>query len=224
MVHIDMIVRTNRKSVSITITPKGEVLIKAPRKCTIAQIQSIVEKKENWIKLHQEKILNNQTLNENIFNYRDVLFCGQVYHIASSDTTKKIELKEDYCIVPTKQVTNLVSNLEKWYKKISMPILWGRVSYFANLMQVEPTKVRLSNARGCWGSCNSLGVISLNWRLIMVPHDLIDYVVVHELAHLLQMNHSPLFWNVVKSVLPDYQNRRKLLKKGDYLLSLYRTR
>ena len=105
-----------------------------------------------------------------------------------------------------------------------MPILWGRVSYFANLMQVEPTKVRLSNARGCWGSCNSLGVISLNWRLIMVPHDLIDYVVVHELAHLLQMNHSSLFWNVVKSVLPDYQNRRKLLKKGDYLLSLYRTR
>ena len=213
MVHIDILVRTNRKSVSITISQKGEVIIKAPKYCSLAQIQAIVDKKENWIQLHKNRITNNHALNANIFNYNDILFCGQVYHIMYNDKVKKIELKENYCIVPAKYSNNVSLYLAKWYKKIGMSILWGRVDYFSNLMQVEPTKLRLSNAKGCWGSCNSLGVVSLNWRLIMVPHDLIDYVVVHELAHLLQMNQSELFWNVVKSILPDYQNRRKLLKK-----------
>lgn len=222
MVNIDILVRTNRRSISISISQKGEVIIKAPRNCPINEIQAVVDKKENWVNLHRERILNNHNLNQQIFNYNDILFCGQVYHIVYDDKATKIDLKEDYCVIPQKYSTQISKYLTKWFKKIGTSILWGRVQYFADLMQVSPTKVRLSNAKGCWGSCNSLGVISLNWRLIMVPHDLIDYVVVHELSHLLQMNHSQLFWNVVKSVLPDYQNRRKLLKKGDYLLALYR--
>ena len=135
---------------------------------------------------------------------------------------QNIVLENDYCIVPEKFRNNISRALSKWYKKVAMPILWGRVEYFSNLMQVEPKNFRLSNAKGCWGSCNSQGLVSLNWRLIMVPHNLIDYVVVHELSHLLQMNHSQLFWKVVSSVLPDFRVRRQNLKKGDYLLSLFR--
>ena len=222
MVNIDVLIRTKRRSVSISISQKGEVIIKAPQSCSMTQIQSIVDKKEIWISLHKQRILDNQNLNKNIFNYNDILFCGQVYHILYDESARKIELKDDYCIVPAKFTGQVSKQLSKWFKNIGTSILWGRVQYFSNLMQLNPSKVRLSNAKGCWGSCNSAGVISLNWRLIMMPHDLIDYVVVHELSHLLQMNHSNLFWNVVKSVLPDYKNRRVLLKKGDYLLTLYR--
>ncbi len=222
MVNIDILIRTNRKSISISVSQQGEVVIKAPKSCSLSTIQQIVDKKENWINLHREKVLNNQELNKGIFEYSDILFCGQVYHIVYDDKIKCITLNDNYCIVPEKYSTDLPKYLVKWYKKIGTSILWGRVQYFADLMQLTPSKVRLSNARGCWGSCNSAGLISLNWRLIMVPHDLIDYVVVHELSHLVQMNHSQLFWNVVKSVLPDYATRRKALKKGDYLLALYR--
>ena len=222
MINIDILIRTNRKSISISISPQGELIIKAPRRCSLEYIQSIIDKKEDWIKLHRQRVLENQNLNKNIFNHDDILFCGQVYHIVFDSKIKQITLQNEYCIVPHKYNMDLEKNLIKWYKKIATSILWGRVEYFSNLMQLTPNKVRLSNARSCWGSCNSLGLISLNWRLIMVPHDLIDYVVVHELAHLVQMNHSKLFWDVVKSVLPNYLSRRKELKKGDYLLSLYR--
>lgn len=220
--NIDILIRTNRKSISISISPQGELIIKAPRRCSLEYIQTVIAKKEDWINLHRQRVLENQNLNKSIFNHEDILFCGQVYHVVFDNKIKHITLENEYCIVPQKYSDDLEKNLIKWYKKVAAPILRGRVEYFSNLMQLSPNKVRLSNARGCWGSCNSLGLVSLNWRLIMVPHDLIDYVVVHELAHLVQMNHSQLFWGVVKSVLPDFAVRRKALKKGDYLLSLYR--
>lgn len=222
MINIDVLIRTNRKSISITISPQGEVIIKAPRSCPVNQIEEVVAKKENWINLHRQRILNNLELNNSIFEYKDILFCGKVYHIVFDNKAKNIVLEENFCIIPQKFSTNLPRALTKWYKKIATSILWGRVNYFSNLMQVEPKNLRLSNARGSWGSCNSAGLVSQNWRLIMVPHNLIDYVVVHELSHLLQMNHSELFWKVVASVLPDYRTRRQNLKKGDYLLNLFR--
>ena len=85
MVHIDILIRTNRKSISISVSPQGEVIIKAPKSCSLSSIQQIVDKKENWINLHREKVLNNQTLNKGIFEYSDILFCGQVYHIVYDD-------------------------------------------------------------------------------------------------------------------------------------------
>ncbi len=222
MVNIDVLIRTNRKSISITISPQGEVIIKAPRSCPINKIEQVLIKKEGWINLHRQRILANRELNHSIFEYKDILFCGNIYHIVFDDKAKKIALEENFCIVPQKYSKNLSRTLSKWYKKIATSILWGRVEYFSNLMQIEPQDIRLSNARGSWGSCNSARLVSLNWRLIMVPHNLIDYVVVHELAHLSQMNHSALFWGIVSSVLPDYRLRRQNLKKGDYLLNLFR--
>ncbi len=222
MINIDVLIRTNRKSISISISPQGNIVVKAPRSCSMGEIQNIVSKKESWINLHRQRILDNLELNNKIFTYQDILFCGKVYHVVLDTKSKNIVLENDYCIVPEKFRNNISRALSKWYKKVAMPILWGRVEYFSNLMQVEPKNFRLSNAKGCWGSCNSQGLVSLNWRLIMVPHNLIDYVVVHELSHLLQMNHSQLFWKVVSSVLPDFRVRRQNLKKGDYLLSLFR--
>ena len=73
--------------------------------------------------------------------------------------------------------------------------------------------MRLSNARSRWGSCHVSGRISLNWRLIQLPPHLVDYVVVHELAHLREMNHSPRFWSLVGRIIPDYQARRRELRR-----------
>ena len=222
MINIDYLIRTNRRSVSITISPKCEVIVKAPRKLPFSEIERIVAKKENWINMHIDKIRENATLHYNIENYIDILFLGQIYHIAYDDTAKTISLEPNYCVVPQKYADTVVRRLTAWYKRTCYDILKKRVEYFSLLMNLQPNAFRLTNAKTCWGTCNSNGVVSLNWRLIMLPHDLIDYVVVHELSHLVQMNHSKLFWELVKSVLPDYRTRRNELKKGDYLLALFR--
>ena len=222
MIKIDYLIRTNRRSISISINNLGQIIIKAPRKVSMDEIQKVVDKKERWIALHKERIEKNNELNKNILTYKDILFCGNIYHIAFDERIKKITLIDNYCLIPLKYKDTYQRKLILWYKKIANEILTQRVQYFCDLMQLEPSAVKLTNARTCWGTCNSKGVVSLNWRLMMVPHNLIDYVVVHELAHLVQLNHSKLFWEVVHSVLPDYASRRKNLKQGDYLLALFR--
>ena len=222
MIKIDYLIRTNRRSISISINNIGQVIIKAPRRVSMDEIQKVIDKKERWIALHKERIEKNNELNKNILTYKDILFCGNIYHIAFDERIKKITLIDNYCLIPLKYKDTYQRKLILWYKKIANEILTQRVQYFCDLMQLEPSAIKLTNARTCWGTCNSKGVVSLNWRLMMVPHNLIDYVVVHELAHLVQLNHSKLFWEVVHSVLPDYASRRKNLKQGDYLLALFR--
>lgn len=99
-----------------------------------------------------------------------------------------------------------------WYNKQAVTCFNKRVEWYANMLGVPAPSVRLSRAKTRWGSCNSHGVIRLNWRLIQMPIHLVDYVVAHELAHLIEMNHSPVFWHLVKSIFPDYQAARLELK------------
>jgi predicted metal-dependent hydrolase len=88
-----------------------------------------------------------------------------------------------------------------------------RLNHFAPLMGVQWQRLSLSNAGSRWGSARVDGAIRLNWRLIHLKPEAIDYVVVHELAHLREMNHSPAFWKVVADILPDHLERRKALQK-----------
>ncbi|MBI1174910.1 MAG: DUF45 domain-containing protein [Sideroxydans sp.] len=106
----------------------------------------------------------------------------------------------------------------QWYQREAEVLFRQRVAHYAPLMGVSPSVVALSSARTQWGSCTARGTVRLNWHLIKMPLRLIDYVVVHELAHLVEMNHSPAFWQVVATVCPDYGRRRGELKHREVLI------
>jgi predicted metal-dependent hydrolase len=101
-----------------------------------------------------------------------------------------------------------------WLREQALPCFRARIEHYAQKLAVAVPDVRLSEARTRWGSCSPAGRIMLNWRLIQVPLQLLDYVVVHELAHIREMNHSPRFWRVVAEAIPDYAARRKAMR-GD---------
>jgi predicted metal-dependent hydrolase len=101
-----------------------------------------------------------------------------------------------------------------WLRGQALEHFHQRIAHFHTHITLTPvTSIRLSNARARWGSCHASGRISLNWRLIHLPRHLIDYVVVHELAHLREMNHSPRFWAVVGGVIADYAARRREIRR-----------
>ncbi len=87
------------------------------------------------------------------------------------------------------------------------------VEYYGNLMGLKPTSIKITSARGRFGSCSGKNGICFSYRLMMYPKEAIDYVVVHELAHIKHHDHSPRFWNLVANYMPDYKQRRKLLKE-----------
>ena len=101
--------------------------------------------------------------------------------------------------------------IEHWYRGEASAHLPARIEHYAPRLGVRPSRVTIRGQRSRWGSCSTRGTVSLNWRLMMAPSSLADYVVVHELCHLRHMNHSPRFWAMVGTVVPDYRERRRRL-------------
>jgi predicted metal-dependent hydrolase len=102
--------------------------------------------------------------------------------------------------------------LHAWYQSEAVKVFNSRLNYWYGQMGIQPKAVKLSNATTKWGSCTGKGNIHLCWNLIMAPLDVIDYVIVHELAHLVQLNHSAAFWSKVAEFLPDYQIHKHWLR------------
>ncbi len=98
-------------------------------------------------------------------------------------------------------------------KRQAREVLTKKSDDYKEILHVNYTRIRIGDQKTRWGSCSSKGTISYNWRLILMPERIQNYVVVHELCHLLEMNHSPAFWKKVSEVLPDYQSSRKWLKE-----------
>lgn len=111
------------------------------------------------------------------------------------------------------KINDISTEEEKELRKLAKKILPAKTAYFANIMGLKYGRITITGAKTRFGSCSSKGNISYSFRLMKYPEAAIDYVVVHELAHILELNHSEKFWNIVASVFPDYKERRKLLKK-----------
>lgn len=110
--------------------------------------------------------------------------------------------------------------LEKRYKDAARDYIPKRVAYFQTMTGGNYTRITIRDQKTRWGSCSSNGTLSFNWRLMLAPPAILDYVVVHELCHLTHMNHSSAFWATVESVYPDYRTARKWLKEHGHELAL----
>lgn len=111
--------------------------------------------------------------------------------------------------------------LEKWYRKEAAAVFGEKAEEFAQALSVSFQDIRIKDQKSRWGSCSSKRNMNFNWRLLMAPEPVCDYVIIHELCHLIHMNHSPDFWNLVESVCPDYRQYKKWLKENGKQLYLF---
>lgn len=220
---IDYLQRTARKSLAITINDKGEIIVKAPKKMSNEDILNFVKSKEKWINQKVEFVKSQNSLNDDLFTYKSILFCGKKYAVIKENKVSEVHLQNDNIVIKKSAVIKKeINQLERFLKNKCIEIVGQRLKYFSNLMQLEPSEVKLNNAKRKWGCCDSEGVISFNWRIIMLTPKLIDYIIVHELSHLMEMNHSPAFWAIVSAVLPDVSQTRATLKKCNFVLQQFR--
>ena len=129
--------------------------------------------------------------------------------ILLSDENKQLKL----ALSPRLDTHQIEKSVMSWYRNRALTCFSERIAVYAPKLGVPLPTLRLSRAASLWGSCNARGVVRLNWRLIQMPLHLIDYVVAHELAHLIEMNHSAAFWQTVGCIYPGYREARKELKK-----------
>ncbi len=122
-----------------------------------------------------------------------------------------------------KEKTPYERRLEAPYRQAAKEYIPKRVAYYAGLLGVDYNTITIRDQKTRWGSCSSKGNLSFSWRLILAPPKVLDYVVVHELCHRREMNHSPRFWALVESIIPDYKTHRKWLKENGEKLSILST-
>lgn len=223
---IDYQVRRSRrrmKTIQIAIDPQEGVVVSTPLRATPQEVAGVVLRRAGWI-LNRANSIVLQPARARLVGGDLLPYLGrQVRLIVEPAATKRPRVTlADWSVTVTvaKEFSEeergeaIAGALERWYRQQAAEWLDGRVRWWAPSIGQAPKRVIVRDQRRRWGSCSADGVIRLNWRLIQLDPSLIDYVVVHELAHLLERNHAPTFWQVVARVLPDYQWRRRQLKEA----------
>lgn len=125
--------------------------------------------------------------------------------------TRRLKIFDNSFMVPGGDEEQIKKGLVSLYRELAGTIISKRLPELTDAAGIAPQKIRISSADTRWGSCSSRRTLSFSWKLIQCPLELVDYVIVHELSHLKEMNHSPAFWKNVESILPDYRERKKQL-------------
>ena len=218
-----------RRTIQIQLDPESGLKVLVPHTLTDSEIEDFLLKRSDWILKHRTDV----EVHEGRFDWaegglmqlrgnpiqvvvreRDV---NDVGRDLPPTVVKSLEGETVTVIIPPDMPQEEKSKVVKkwlmgWYRQEAWDYLKSRVAEYGNVMGVKPSQLKLSNAKKRWGSCSGKRSINLNWRLIMLDDWLIDYVVVHELAHLVELNHSPGFWGVVARVLPDHPELRRRLR------------
>jgi hypothetical protein len=200
----------------------GNVVVKAPINMKEETINRFVLEKQEWIR--SKLLLINQTRSkfEDVQTYKKFLLFGNKYTLLVSDV-KKIETNDNFQIVLPRKIEpgNMLKAIKLWYKKVAKQILLERLEFIESRVKLKSNLMKITSSKGRWGSCNSKGVICFNWRVIMLPPKIIDYVIVHELCHLVEMNHSKNFWNLVNTFLPSAEQSKQEIRAYGFILSLF---
>ena len=224
---IDKLIRSSRKTIAIIVERDGQLVVRAPLRASNAQILRFVEEKSAWIRAKQEaaRQRKDQAAPHQFANDESFLYLGQSYPLEWVETVpggKRTILSfhegrfwlAKACQHRAKEILTL------WYKQQARQMLDQRVRLYASQFHLSYSQVKITSARTRWGSCSTRGTLSFTWRLVMAPQEVIDYVVIHELAHLLEKNHSKRFWDQVAAMLPEYQQQEKWLKQNGHRLNL----
>jgi len=190
----------------------GVVTLSAPANADIGSLHQLIDSKASWI----AKSIKSTYLHDLSMPDARVYLLGQSYGI-DTHLSDHYELKwgdERVKFVMAERPTHdiMLQMLQHHYKQQAPAIITPRVKYWAEQMQLYPSKLSYRHAKSRWGSCSTRNNISLSTYLMMTPIELIDYVIVHELSHITHKNHSREFWSLVQRHIPDWQSKRKKLK------------
>lgn len=220
-IEVNEIVRSKRKTLALIVKPDGSVIVRAPLRATQKLIREFVASNAKWIEKKRAEALAflppapKQYVPGEMFMY-----LGNVYPLEIVKGQRKpLFLDESFKLAASKQDSAKLV-FERWYRAQAKQILTERVRLYAGQYGLQYKKIGITSARTRWGSCSANGSLNFSWRLILAPLAVVDYVVVHELAHTVHHNHSKKFWKKVETIMPDYKERRKWLQKDGRQLML----
>jgi predicted metal-dependent hydrolase len=221
------IIRSNRKTIGIIVNADQELLVRSPKRTSIRKIKSLLTKKEDWIlkKLAKMAEIKDPPKAKEFINGETLLYLGREYKlklIAGSDLNElKVNLEQDRIKVyfpaelendNEKRKAAVRDQLISWFRSQANLKINELINDYKKHLDVEPNNVVIKKQRKRWGSCSSKQNLNFNWKIIMAPLEIIEYLVVHELVHLIHPNHSKDYWQTVAEIIPDYNEKKEWLR------------
>jgi len=214
MIHPDFpiqIIRTERKKTASITVIDGQVQAVVPKLLSEEKVSEIIRNRSPWIrhKLHlQSKIVRikpKEYVSGECFSY-----LGKNYRLKLvPNGLNEVKLKEGYLVLGSSVAgpspAGIRDSLIEWYRHHALKRLTEKTNRYSAILGVVPTSVGIKDFKSKWGTCSTRGEISYNWRVVIAPHRIVDYVVVHELVHLSHLDHSSTFWRQVSHIIPEYK-------------------
>jgi predicted metal-dependent hydrolase len=216
--------KKRRRTISLHIREDGRITISVPYRTPEAEIARFMEERKPWIsrKLSERERARKEA-EKSFLPGEQFPYLGEWYPLTVEENGSQgppLKLSFGRFILNPDSVGEARDAFIRWYKKEANEVIVSRVEIYGHRLRLFPKRVRITNARCRWGSCSRDDCLALSWRMIMAPLSIIDYVLIHELAHIKEKNHSKRFWNEVEAILPDYRKRRLWLKQHGHLLQI----
>lgn len=221
------------KRISLRVTPE-KVRVSAPVKASRREIEAFIERNQewilrNWLKLQETVVKPKLRVYESGVR---LLYQGEELELQILEKltqqvkaryvseNRQLIIEHPQALADDQKQALIREILEKWYKMRARTVFLQKLDFWSKQMGVTYNQFRLKEQKTRWGSCSSLGNINLNWRVIMAPEGVMDYLVIHELAHLRYLNHSQAFWDFVMEFCPDHEESKQWLRQNGQNLVL----
>ncbi|MEN6373412.1 MAG: SprT family zinc-dependent metalloprotease [Smithella sp.] len=214
--------RKRRKTISLQITERSDIIIQAPYFTPVKEINSFIEQKHDWIQktIQQQKEQKRITGEKLYVSGEFFYFLGTPYPL---EVFFQQKMPAGLVFWNNRFYLNCEDGLEtrknyfiQWYKTKAGEYLAGQVENVGRRLQLLPRSIRITSARTRWGSCSPENNLAFSFRLIMAPQNVVDYVIMHELMHIREKNHSMRFWKLLEAVMPEYKIHRRWLRENGH--------
>lgn len=221
------VIRTERKK-SASIQLQGDLVkVSVPMTLSDRRIRDLVIKRTSWIKSKLQEQSNRPiSAPREYISGETVTYLGKNYRLkVLKGQQPSVKLKRGYVEVTLSNTdvdpkTTVHSLLQDWYRSHAQKRLEEKTLRLAKIIGVNPSSVTVKNYKSRWGSCSPEGDISYNWRIILAPQSIVDYVIVHELCHILEHNHSSSYWKHVERHVPNWREQKEWLKHNELAIDL----
>lgn len=215
--------KSNRRTASVHIERDGSVSLIVPETLSEEKVHEVIEKKRSWIykKMAEWQDLNSSRIVREFRNGEGFLYLGSSYRLKLISGQKSpLILKNGFFCLEKTELPKAEEHFKDFYRDKGRQKITERVALYARKMGVIPNQTRILELKNRWASCSEKGNLNFHWKCLMAPLSVIDYIIVHELAHMIQANHTEAFWNEIDKVLPDYQDRVNWLRQFGVSLAL----
>ena len=216
------VIYRDKKNLTIEVEAPNIITAIAPIGTSEEIVLSMVKKKSVWIvqKLFEIREVEYRKREKQYVNGEGFIYLGRNYSL-QIELQPNLEkaysklIRGKFCVYSsTKDEHNIKEALEEWFKEKAKEKISERIAYYQSYFDEKPKGIKIKEQQKRWGSCTSKKELLFNWKCIMAPSPVLDYIVVHEMAHMVYMNHSKEFWHLVKKVLPDYVQRKEWLRNN----------